>query len=497
MNGSDMLGSVVMHSSTPSVNAGDKISRGKHGTDLGGRGTAGLIVRKKGASTGAHVLTCAHVLGTPAVDPATAANDNLVYSPEFSESSGITCNKPIGQVVTQTLQPRPDRVVQAKIKFGAETFAVDAALIEVVPGADVRNDIPKIGMITAVRDLIAEWGLTSVQETTNDLPTTRQLVVRKYGITTKFTQGRLIRLGRTKVIDITEPPEDGLVLEIAASPGQAPFKAEYELDMSRFAADLEGITKPEEVRDLFNGTGVTATLGGSLKARTLKIVSHSFSEPGDSGSPIVDENNKIIAILTSGKHQNIFVKGLDEPVEIHTQNSQAIFIQAALDKLGVEFLPAGQHTAGTPLIVPGRAVQRSSQEPIDWTALDDARAAFEGSPAGARLATLVRRHFEEVRQLVHHRRRVMVTWHRNKGPSLVVAAVRSAGIPGWPIPTEIDGVRLIDALRALRNVLVAEGSPALRAAIAEHEDEIFGLAKNATSVDEVVAALANRAELGA
>jgi hypothetical protein len=497
MNGSGMLGSVVMHSSTPSVNAGDQISRGKHGTALGGRGTAGLIVRMKGASTGAHVLTCAHVLGTPAVDPATAANDNLVYSPEFSDSSGITCNKPIGQVVTETLQRSPDHVVQAKIKFGDETFAVDAALIEVVPGADVRNDIPKIGMITAVRDLIAEWGLTSRQADIVDLPTTRQLVVRKYGITTKFTEGKLSRLVRQQVIEFGEPPVDGLMLEIAPSPGQAPFKAEYELDMSRFAADIEGITKPEEVKGLFDGTGVTATLGGSLKARTLKIESHFFSQKGDSGSPIVDENNKIIGILTSGRFKRIFVKGKDAPVEIHTQNSQAIFIQAALNKLKVDFLPAGQHTAGTPIMVPGRAVERSSQEPIDWTALDDARAAFEGSPAGARLATLVRSHFEEVRQLVHHRRRVMVTWHRNKGPSLVVAAVRSAGIPGWPIPAEIDGVRLIDAMRALRNVLVAEGSPALRAAIAEHEDEIFGLAKNATSVDEVVAALANRADVGA
>ena len=82
----------------------------------------------------------------------------------------------------------------------------------------------------------------------------------------------------------------------------------------------------------------------------MKIVAHSFSQPGDSGSPIVDENNKIVGILTSGRHIKIFVKGQDAPVEIHAENSQAIFIQAALDKLQVDFLPSGQPTAGTSII---------------------------------------------------------------------------------------------------------------------------------------------------
>ena len=502
MNDSSILNAVVLHSSTPSINAGDKITRGKYGSALGGRGTAGLIVRRRSASTGAYVLTCAHVLGTPAVDPATAVNDNLVYSPEFSDSSGIECNKPFGQVVSETLQRRPDQVAQAQMKFGAETFVVDAALIEIVPGADARNDIPKIGKIAGTRDLIAEWALTSIQATPVALPPARQIAVRKYGITTKYTEGKLRGLVRQKVLEFGDGPtpaveSQGLVLEIEAGPGQAPIEDEYELDMSRFAADIEGITKPEDVKALFDGTGVTATLGGSLKARTLKIVSRSFSQPGDSGSPVVDENNRIVGILTSGKSIRIFVKGQDAPVDIHTENSQAIFIQAALDKLQVDFLPAGQHTAGTPIIVPGRAIERSSQEPMDWTALDDARAAFEGNPAGARLATLVRRHVEEVRQLVHHRRRVTVTWHRSKGPGFLVAIVRSARLSGWPIPIEIDGVRLIDALRAMRNVLMAEGSPALRAAIAEHEGEILGLAEDATSVDEVLKALANRTEFDA
>jgi hypothetical protein len=500
MNDTGILSSVVLHSSTPSVNPGGKITRGKYGAALGGRGTAGLIVRRKGASTGALVLTCAHVLGTSAVDPATAVNDNLVYSPEFSDSSGIACNKPVGQVDSKTLQRSPDRVIQSLMTFGSVNFAVDAALIELVPTADARNDVPKIGKITGVRDLIAEWALTSAPPVA--LPTARQLAVRKYGISTQYTTGKLRGLVQQKVIEFGDGStpaveKQGWVLEIEAGPEQALFEAEYELDMSRFAADIEGITTPEDVKALFNGTGVTATLGGSPMARTLKIVGHSFSQPGDSGSPIVDENNKIVGILTSGRHIRIFVNGQDAPVDIHAENSQAIFIQAALDKLQVDFLPAGQPTAGTPIIVPGRAIERSGQEPVDWAVLDNVRAAFEGNPAGARLAAMVRRHVEEVRQLVHHRRRVMVTWLRSKGPGFLVAIARSARLPGWPVPREIAGIRPIDVLRAMRNVLEAEGSPALRAAIAEHEDEIFELAEDAKSVDDVIKTLTNRAEFDA
>ena len=51
----------VPQSSKPRVKAGLEITRGKAGEF--GHGTASLIVRKKGASTGAHVVTCAHVLG--------------------------------------------------------------------------------------------------------------------------------------------------------------------------------------------------------------------------------------------------------------------------------------------------------------------------------------------------------------------------------------------------------------------------------------------------
>jgi hypothetical protein len=248
---------------------------------------------------------------------------------------------------------------------------------------------------------------------------------------------------------------------------------------------------------LFKNTKITAIKGGSAATPTLKISGRVFSQPGDSGAPVVDKDNQIVGLLASGSSQTIYVKGKPEAVEIHTENSQVIFIRAALENLQVDMLPAGQHTFGSPLIVPGRAIERDQRMAVDWMAFDAARRAIETSLRGARMVSIFRHHFEEVRQLVHHRRRVMVTWHRNQGPGFIVAIARASLLPGWPISAEIDGVPLIDALRAMRNVLVAEGSPALRVAILTHEKEILELVPRATSVNAVVAALSEDAGLDA
>lgn len=500
---------VVPQSSTASVKAGEEITRGKYGVGQRQTGTAGLIVRKNGASKGAFVLTCAHVLGTPAVgEDEHVKNDNSVYSPRFTECCGIECNRPFGQVVPGTLNPvdpellkksliQPEKgVVEKQLKIGEETFAVDAALIELASDANAFNEAPpKIGQISGVRDLIQEWSLSSSVQQNLELDQAKQILVKKYGATTKYTEGTVRRLARQYVRERVEgqdtPDEsDALVLEIEVNPGQGSFSKEYELDMNKFMA-RNGIATGQEVAALFNGTKVTATVGGSPETPILKVVANTFSQSGDSGAPIVDKDNRIVGLLRSGTAQPIFVKDHEEPVDICTGSSQAVFIGAALEKLQVAFLPAGQQTAGAPIVVPGMAIERHNREVIDWATLDRARVAVENSTGGAHFAMLAGRHFEEIRQLVHHRRRVTVTWHRHKGPGFVVALLRAAGRPGCPVPGEIDGVKLIDAMRAMRDVLVAEGSPGLRAAIVEHEHKVLVLVRRAVSLDDVLVALVN------
>ncbi|GGU12217.1 hypothetical protein [Streptomyces lateritius] len=472
----------VPHSSSPSVDAGKQVTRGKHGQY--DHGTAGLIVREAGGQ-GRYVLTCAHVLGPPVILQGTPDAD-LVFSPELSTCCGAECNNPIGTVVPRTLQPLNDKAIQSKATIGQVHFAVDASLIRLDAKTNASNDVPKIGKLTGVRDLIAEWSLSAAEPSETDLPADRQIPVQKYGAKTQHTHGRITALKRVQIKEFVGSQVvlgQAWVFEVEAvtTAGQEQPVTEYKLDMERYKTQDPSIT-PEKIRDQFTNSGLTVTVGGSTGSPTLVVRGAKFSQRGDSGAPIVDDSRKVVGILTNGVLQPILVKGQTAPEEILTGRSQGVFIAAALKHLNVELLLPGQGTAGRAVAVPGMPIVRGGERPVDWSAVHAAWAALESSDAGRQLGSLVRRHMDEVRRLVHHNRRVMVTWHRHQGPAFVNTALRNAEHPMWPLPVAIDGVRPVDALRAMRDVLLAEGSAALRADIAAHQQHVLDLAQRTTSL---------------
>lgn len=475
----------VPHSSTPSVHAGKGVTRGKHGNF--DQGTAGLIVRKVGGQ-GRYMLTCAHVLGLAPLGQE-VADSRLVYSPELSECCDIECNNPIGNVVRETLQPLKDEAIQARVKIGQVDFAVDAALVELGAQTNTSNEAPKIGNITEARDLIAEWQLSASEpssspEGVSPLPAERQIPVQKYGAKTQHSRGKIVALRRVATKELSGGQVvlgQAWVFEIEAvpPPGQEPV-AEYRLDMQRYETADPTMT-PQKIKALFDNSGLTVSVGGTASEPTLIVRGRHFSLPGDSGAPIVDDSRRVVGILAQGVKQFILVKGRSEPVEILTARSQGIFVGAAFTFLNIELLPPGLTTAGGVVAAPGMAISRGG-EPVDRSALHAAWTSLEAGEPGRRLGRLIRRHMAEVRDLVHHNRRVMVTWHRHKGPAFVNTVLRNAAQPGWPLPPEIDGVRPVDTLRAMRDVLMAEGSATLRTDIAAHQEHVLDLAHRATSL---------------
>ncbi|MET8863810.1 hypothetical protein ABZW11_12705 [Nonomuraea sp. NPDC004580] len=446
------------------------------------QGTAGLIVRKPGAS-GRYMLTCAHVLGM-APTPEAADDTKIVYSPELSKCCEIECNNPIGTVVRETLDQLMDKSIQAKVRIGQVDFAVDAALVELAAKTDASNELPKIGMIAGVRDLIAEWTLSASEPSPDcavSLPVERHIAVQKYGAKTQFSRGRIVALKR---VPIKEVGGDGQAwvfeVEVVPPPAQEPV-TEYRLDMERYLT-ADPTSTPQKIKAHFDQSGLTVTVGGTAAEPTLIVRGKHFSEPGDSGTPIVDDDRKVVGILAQGLKQIILVKGMSAPVEILTGRSQGIFVGAAFKHLNVELAPPGVTTAGAAVAVPGMAIRRGGR-PLDWSAVHAAWTSLERSELGERLGRVIRRHVTEVRELVHHNRRVMVTWHRRKGPAYVNAVLRGAERPDRPLPAEIDGVSPVETLTAMRDVLMREGSEGLRADLAAHGEYILDLLRRATSPD--------------
>ncbi|MGA5526216.1 S8 family serine peptidase [Streptomyces pseudogriseolus] len=97
------------------------------------------------------------------------------------------------------------------------------------------------------------------------------------------------------------------------------------------------------------------------------------------------------------------------------------------------------------------------------------------TPAGQLLATLVARHQDEVQRLVMGERRVTIAWHRMHGPLLVRLLLYSELRDDIPVPRLLGGKPLAEGLDRLLDELDQAGSPALRAAIAEHRASMLAL----------------------
>ncbi|WP_419695423.1 hypothetical protein ACN2CC_02150 [Mesorhizobium muleiense] len=441
-----------------------KVDSGKEITPLnGGSGTASIVVHKTGTATPLFLLTCAHVIGTK--DGLNAPVPD-VYAPK----EGTCTPEPIGSPIPElmdTFTGDRSEAVQKYWKIGETVFSVDAGLITLKPTARASNIIPEIGPINAQqRDLVAEWQLdksTSLVEFQGnkfmDLKPERQITVRKYGRTTQFRQGKLSRLIKDRAFDLRFPTveEQGLLFEIRATPGQEVVEDKYEhLDFDAF--DLPNTTL-DDVVALFEHTPCVVDKIGNHGIRVRRSF---FSRPGDSGSPVVDEQKRLIGILVAGARQKLHLKG-ERPVFVETGNSQCIFLRPVLERLGVAYHAAGQNTAGENLIVPGMTI--ATEPAPDFAQFERDAAILTTSAEGHRLSELAARHAAEVRSLIHHNRRVMVTWHRFKGPGYIVALLRST-----PMPPAIDGVPLADLLRAMQRVLIAEGSPTLKRTVEAEGD---------------------------
>jgi hypothetical protein len=476
-----------------SVYAGEQVTRSKHGVGSESlSGTAGLLVRRTGATPGRFVLTCAHVLGPRSTNGALADTD-AVYAPHLSVVLWCCeCDHPIGDVVPATLPAGPGPGVQAKTPIAGADYAVDAALIALRPKTAATNKVPGIGELTAPRDLIGEWRLPASPPVFDG---SRPFQVRKHGAVTGLTSGKMVGLHQEPIVgphgEALDPAQTGLVLEVEAvpPPGQPVPTATYTLDMERCKANMsEAPATPDGVASVISSRdmALTATVGGPADAPVLTVTGGNFSVSGDSGAPVVDADGKVVGILLGGPARQIYVAGRPEPVDIFGARSRVIFIRAALEFTGTQLLPPGTGASGPRGMAPGTLLERGPLTTADRTALAATRAGFERTRPGAELVALGQRHFAEIRDLVHHNRRVMVAWHRYRGPAFVNAFIAAAARPGWPVPREIAGVRLTDTLRVMRDMLSAYASPSLSAAVAARADDLLAIAERVVSMEDLL-----------
>lgn len=445
-------------STSPTLNPGDKITR-YIPNSVQESGTLGLLVRK---GTDRFILTNQHVL-----DDDAQVNDfsKDVYSPHRKTSAQIECNNPGAQLI-------PDQGVKRNFAFEGRSYYVDAALATIYAGIGGANTVADIGALDqGLFDLATLAGSGSATP----------VVVRKRGATTDLTQGTVVEFFHSEGTET--------VWNFQIRPDLAHSHA-YSDDFTL----APGVDVPA-LLSLFAGKTVTATTSPSAEGTVLHLSGRVFSRSGDSGSCVVDAQRRIVglhyAAMTTYEVE-VKVDGRVVREKLPLGNGAAAYIRPVFSAMGLSesagVIPPGSPSAGAVVQVPAVATGPVWRAP-EAEALADLETLLEQSEEGRRLLTVAERHYEQLSRLVHHRRRVMVAWHRARGPAFVAALLEACRNGDGTLPREIDGVRLVDTVARMRSVLIMEGDDDLRRAIDEHGERIAWLATRASSIAELKAAL--------
>lgn len=229
-----------------------------------------------------------------------------------------------------------------------------------------------------------------------------------------------------------------------------------------------------------------------------------FAEQGDSGSIVVDHENRAIGIAFGGP-------GPTDRAGSEYDVTWASHIVPVLDKLDVCIVTAGGASRGsdkakdgsgllasrTPDPAHSPAVPLSSTTPAPATgsgvepALAAARARLLATPAGREIFALLDEHQREISYIVRNTRKGKSTWHRLEGPAFLAQALAHLRAETPRMPNAIRGVRRSTLLARLRLVLMSEGGPLLQRALEEHGEVLLALA-DVETFDDALAILERR-----
>lgn len=297
----------------------------------------------------------------------------------------------------------------------ASTGLVDCAIARVVNAPGFTNEIQDIGLVFGSAPLNGAGSTVVVGDR-----------VRKRGRTTGFTIGRVV---------------DPL--------------------MGTPAVPAKGIPARTQQIQIRPDTGYTR-----------------FSQPGDSGSAVVNDQNQVVGLHWAGDgtwgYSNLITNVLSA-MDITIINS------------------------GTPGTIPLAGNTDGSQVGLDDLsngALAEFDAALARSEAGRELRALFDRHGREVNDLLNANRHVKVAWHRYQGPAYTAHLIKSAQEPDYRIPSAIADVSLANLLLRMSVELQEHGSASLAAVVERHTLPLLELLDGATSVHAMLARLADAVPAG-
>ena len=243
------------------------------------------------------------------------------------------------------------------------------------------------------------------------------------------------------------PPRNTIVGDERATSGMKVFKV----------GQASGRTEGKVVDDNYPNfpitkDGTTHEFFGQIAIQHVDTTK-AFSVQGDSGSVIINDQNKIVGLLfASGK--KVKVKGVEQPFVTIANHISDVF--TAL-KIRIPYSQNVEVISGETLTDVPRDLEAPIPEP--YRALRD---RLESNNVTAKLFAIGQRHSEEVTYLVNHCRPVTVTWRRAEGPALLATIMGAVRDGHYRLPDAIKGITPLELLERMRAVLGQHGSVELK-----------------------------------
>jgi hypothetical protein len=194
-----------------------------------------------------------------------------------------------------------------------------------------------------------------------------------------------------------------------------------------------------------------------------------FADHGDSGSVVVNAQNKVVGLLYAQDSAN-------------AARATASHIHPVMDYLSITPVT----TANPPV---GPAGQTLNDVEGIFTGINhtiEVRERFLNTSKGAEIYQQILDHRQEVVALVNHRRPVTVAWHRSKGPAFLAHFVNNACDPAHLISFEVEGITRDQMIQRMADVLAQQGSQELQQVIARYYDEVMGFINSFDNLHEFV-----------
>lgn len=243
------------------------------------------------------------------------------------------------------------------------------------------------------------------------------------------------------------PPRNTIVGDEKAVSGMKVFK------VGRSTGRTEGVVVDDN-HPSFDITkdGTTHTFTGQIAIQNIDNTK-PFSTHGDSGSVIINLDNKIVGLLFASGI-NVPVKGVQQPFVTIANHISDVF--TAL-KIRIPYSQDVKVISGNALAAVPTVFEAPIPEP--YRAL---RERLQNNEVTAKLFAIGQRHTDEIIYLVNHCRPVTVAWRRSEGPAILATVMGAVRDGHYRLPASIKGVAPYELLKRMQLVLSQHGSAALK-----------------------------------